>query len=92
MPTLTRNRYQLFGGFNCAAPNYGNFQVTGGGPSCLPFASTLNVQGINVSYKNLKYQFIVFEKADCSDPGTILGTGGCYSHATGLKAIKLVPF
>ncbi|KAH8899049.1 hypothetical protein GQ53DRAFT_742157 [Thozetella sp. PMI_491] len=83
--------YELFGGFNCGAPDLGTFEVTGGSNDCVPF-STDAAQAINLESKNLKFQFTVFEEADCSDPGTILGTGGCFSDAAGLLAFKLVPF
>ncbi|RDW59078.1 hypothetical protein BP5796_12002 [Coleophoma crateriformis] len=82
--------FDLYGGFNCQAPSLGHFEMSTETSACEGFFRNQTVQAINVDYIYERCTFEVFKEADCSGVPTVLGSGGCYSDAAGLKASKLI--
>ncbi|KAK3314003.1 hypothetical protein B0H66DRAFT_446576, partial [Apodospora peruviana] len=59
--------------------------------SCRTFTSgtgNITYGSISVDYWNPKCLITLFNTFDCSDPGIVSGTGGCWTPEGGIRAYK----
>ncbi|KAK0715352.1 hypothetical protein B0H67DRAFT_490711 [Lasiosphaeris hirsuta] len=69
-----------------ATPERFIFGLGSDSPACRNFYNNVTYGAINVEYWIPQCLLTVHNTLDCSDPGIVSGTGGCWSPPGGIKA------